>query len=188
MRILLLGLIASAFLFACKTKTAEGAREESEEATTAATTSTSKMGASEFADMKYIDMGRQQLALFTKGDYDTWAQQLADNAVYLWSSGDSLVGKKAIVDWWKARRAKYIRSSTASNDIFLPVKVNQPQRGPDLPGIWVLGWHQVDNVYRNGNKLTFWVHTDVHYNDQGQVDRIIAYVDRAPINKAMGLK
>jgi hypothetical protein len=75
-----------------------------------------------------------------------------------------------------------------SNDIWLPVKVTHPQKGPDMPGVWLLSWYQVNVTYKNGKSLQFWVHNDMHYNDQDQVDRSIQYIDRAPINAALNSK
>jgi hypothetical protein len=143
---------------------------------------------SEFADAKYTELGKQQLSKFESGDIDAWVNGFADDAVYAWSAGDSLAGKKAISDYWKNRRMNVIDSIKFSNDIWLPIKVNTPQRGPDLPGVWLLSWYQVEAKYKNGKKLSFWVHNDFHYNDNDKVDRAVQYIDRAPINAALGVK
>jgi len=71
-------------------------------------------------------------------------------------------------------------------DIWLPMKVNRPQQGPDMPGNWLLSWNMVDVKYKNGKKLSFWVHSLQHYNNNDKVDRYIQYIDRAPIVKALG--
>src|SRR5215470_5867382 len=55
----------------------------------------------EFADAKYVEMGKATLGAFEKGDVDAWLKDFADNSVFLWSSGDSLAGKSAITDYWK---------------------------------------------------------------------------------------
>lgn len=142
----------------------------------------------EFADTKYMDMGKVMMKQFADGEIDAYGENFADNAVYLYSSGDSIAGKKAIVDYWKARRASVIKSVVMSNDIWLPIKVNQPQKGPDMKGTWLMGWHQVNVEYKNGKALQFWAHQDMHYNDDNKVDRLIMYMDRAPINAALGIK
>jgi hypothetical protein len=36
--------------------------------------------------------------------------------------------------------------------------------------------------------MTQWIHTTMHMNDAGKIDRVIQYLDRAPINKAMSGK
>jgi hypothetical protein len=143
---------------------------------------------SEFADPKYTDMGKRMMKQFADGNIDAWGEGLADNAVYAWSGGDSLAGKKAIMDYWKGRRANVIESLQLSNDIWLPIKVNVPQRGPDMRGIWLLCWQQVNAKYRNGKSLQFWTHQDMHYNNDNKIDRIVMYMDRAPINAALGVK
>jgi len=163
------------------------------ESTTAGSNDTASMSKesktppqSEFADARYTELGKKQLAQMSGGDMDGWVNAYSDDAMFRWSSGDSLAGKAAIGAWWKERRAKVIDSIQFTNDIWLPLKVNQPQKGPDIPGIWLLGWYQVNVKYKNGKKLQFWVHTDLHYNSSDKIDLAIQYIDRAPINKALG--
>ena len=157
-------------------------------ASTTDSSTTKPQPPSEFADPKYTDLGKKMLGQFESGDVDGWANNFTDNAVYTWSAGDSLAGKKAIVDYWKNRRATVIDSIKFSNDIWLPLKVNTPQKGPDLPGVWLLSWYQVNVKYKNGKKLQFWVHNDFHYDASDKVDRAIQYIDRAPINAAIAAK
>lgn len=174
-------------LVACKDekKAAESTTEPMVKTTT---TSTTKQEGAEFADPKYTDMGKAMMKQFSDGDIDAYGQHFAENAVYQWSSGDSLAGKKAIIDYWKNRRANVVQSVAISNDIWLPIKINVPQRGPDAPGVWLVGWHQVNATYKNGKTLEFWVHQDMHYDANDKVDRLVMYLDRAPINAAIGAK
>lgn len=142
----------------------------------------------DFADARYVEMGKKTLGLFAAGDIDGWMNAYADTAMFRWSSGDSLAGKAAITSFWKERRTKVIDSIQTSNDIWIPIKVNTPQQGPDIPGVWLLNWHQVNVKYKNGKRLMFWVHIDMHYNSDDKIDQIIQYIDRAPINKALGIQ
>ncbi len=177
-------LLAVGFIMACNNQKAEdGTTAEANKAADSTTTPPS-----EFADPKLIEDGRKNLQLFANGDIDGWSEIFADNAVYQWSSGDSIAGKQAIVNYWKDRRKNVIDSLVLTNDIHLPLKVNVPQRGPDQKGIWILSWYQVDVKYRNGKKLLFWTHVDQHFNEAGKVDRLIQYLDRAPINAALSGK
>ncbi len=172
-------------LFGCNNdKTDEAKTSES----TMATEEQKKPAQSEFADPKYADIGKSMIASMSSGNMDGFLNGYADNAVYLWSAGDSLAGKEAISKYWKDRRAGTIDSISFSNDIWLPIKINTPQKGPDLAGIWLLGWYQVDVKYKNGKKLTFWTHTDHHFDANDKIDRTIQYIDRAPINAALGAK
>jgi hypothetical protein len=143
----------------------------------------------EFADAKYVEMGKATLGAFEKGDVDAWLKDFADNAVFQWSAGDSLAGKPAISNYWKNRRANVIDSIKFSNDIWLPIKINKSQvEGADRPGTWLLSWYQVNVKYKNGKKLQFWVHNDYHFDASDKIDRAIQYIDRAPINAAMAAK
>ena len=170
----LLGLL---FVVACNsadTKT-EGTTE------TASTSGTKTPPQSEFADAKYTEVGKKSIAALQAGDVDGFTANLADNAVFIWSSGDSLVGKQAINDYWKNRRGNVIDSLTIINDIWLPIKVNTPQKGPDIPGVWLLSWYQSKVKYKNGKTLVVGIHNVQHFDANDKVDRIIQYLDRAPI-------
>jgi hypothetical protein len=186
MRKAIIPLLCAGLLFAC------GDHKEADKAivkdATTAAPATDKPQATEFADPKFMDMGKQYMSLLSAGKIDEWAAQFDENAVYQWSSGDSLTGRQAITNYWKERMGKVIDKISFTNDIWLPVKVNQPQRGPDMPGVWLMNWEQVDVTYKNGKRLQFWVHNDFHYNDAGKIDRVVQYLDRAPINAALGIK
>src|SRR5579871_196351 len=161
--------------------------------TTTATTDTVKpveqkpTPQSESADPKFTEIGKKNLQQLSSGDIDGWMSSFADNAKYRWSSGDSLSGKAAIGAYWKDRRTKVIDSITFINDIWLPLKVNKPQKGPDTEGNWLLSWYMVNVKYKNGKKLMFWVHSDMHFDANDKIDNFIQYLDRAPINKALGM-
>jgi len=142
----------------------------------------------EFADLKYTEIGKQGIASLSAGDVDGWMSAFADNAVYVWSSGDSLVGKQAITDYWKDRRNNIIDSLTFTNDVWLPIKVNEPQQSVVARGVWLLCWYQVATKYKNGKKIGMWIHTDLHFNESDKIDRAIQYLDRAPINAALAKK
>jgi hypothetical protein len=179
-RLLSLAFISSLF-FACT---------NSKPADTAATTSDSAVAAApakpqpvEFADSKYSDIARKGNAALSSGDIDGWMSAFADNAVYLWNNGDSLAGKSAIAAYWKKRRGEVIDSISFKNEIFLPLKVNQPQ-SVEQPGIWVLGWAQVSAKYKTGKRMGQWIHTDIHFDANDKIDRVDQYLDRAPINAA----
>lgn len=178
MKKIFIGLICSLFLVACGNNKTETEKPMVKDAETKAPPP------AEFADAKYTDMGKQMMQKFESGDIDGWMTQFTDNAVYAWSAGDSLVGKKAISDYWKNRRTNVIDSIHFSNDIWLPIKINQPQKGPDMPGNWLLSWYQVNTKYKTGKSLQFWVHTDYHFDNNDKIDRAIQYIDRAPIQAA----
>ena len=142
----------------------------------------------EIGDAALMDMGKAGLANLSRGDVAAWMNDFADNAVYQWNNGDSLAGKAAITAYWTDRRQNALDTIYFSHDIWLPLKVNQPQNDRVAPGTWLLSWYQVDATYKNGKSMRQWIHTTMHLNEAGKIDRVIQYLDRAPINKAMGAK
>ena len=186
MRKMLTWAAGCCILMACNnSKPADSTASTAADSTAMAKDTTPK--ATEFADAKYTEMGKKQLAQLASGDMDGWMSAYADNARFNWSSGDSLVGKAAIATYWKDRRSKVIDSINFENDIWLPIKINQPQKGPDRAGIWLLSWYQVHVKYKAAKKaLVFWIHTDTHYDASDKIDQVIQYIDKAPINKALG--
>lgn len=138
----------------------------------------------EFTDAKYSEIGKKYLDDLEKGNMDSWMDIYADNAVYVWNSGDSLVGKPAIASYWKQRRANIIESIRFEDAIWLPIKINEPQ-SVEAKGVWLLGWCKTTAKYRNGKEMTQWMHTDYHFDSNDKVDRVIQYIDRAAINAAM---
>lgn len=120
---------------------------------------------------------------FAKGDVDAMTSNFTDDSRLSWSGGDSLVGKKAITDYYKGRW-KLLESLKFSNEIWLPINANQSPNGIIQTGKWMLSWHQVDAKYKNGKSITFWTHNAIHYNDGGKVDYMAQYIDRHPIMEA----
>jgi hypothetical protein len=145
-----------------------------------------KPSAYEFADQKYVDMGKQLLSEFEQGNIDAWMNSYSDSARYYWSGGDSLIGKQAIANYWKNRRGNVIKTIKFSNDIWFPIKINTPQKGPDRPGNWVFSYYQVNVTYSNGKSLQFWSHNIQHFDAADKVDQVVQFIDMAPINKALG--
>ncbi|HRI21488.1 MAG TPA: nuclear transport factor 2 family protein [Panacibacter sp.] len=179
MKQIFLCAIGCALLLACNNP------KPAEETTTPAVAAEAKSQATEFADSKYADIGKRDLAALSSGDIDKWMEDIADNARFFWNGGDSIIGKAAISAYWKKRRSEVIDSINYMNDIWLPVKVNQPQQQVQSPGVWLLGWYQVHAKYKTGKSMSQWIHTDYHFDASDKIDQVIQYIDRAPINAAI---
>jgi ketosteroid isomerase-like protein len=181
MKKVLAWVLSSALFFACTNqKPADDKTETKSDSAVAAETKTQP---AEFADPKYSEIGKKGLAALSAGDIDSWMNSFADNAVYLWNNGDSLVGRQAITAYWKKRRGDVIDSISFMNDIWLPIKVNQPQK-TEQPGVWLLSWYFTTAKYKTGKKMSQSIHTDTHFDANDKIDRVIQYLDRAPINAA----
>jgi hypothetical protein len=175
-------LVIITFLFYACSNQNSGSEKSGATIDTAAATP-AKTQPAEFADPKYGEIGKKGLDQLSSGDIDGWMSGFADNAVYVWNNGDSLVGKPAITAYWKKRRGEVIDSISFKFAIWLPIKVNQPQ-SVEQPGIWLLGWYQTTAKYKNGKSMTQWIHADSHFDANDKIDRVIQYLDRAPINAA----
>ncbi len=182
--LLLLALCACSFLLAsCSgNKPVEETAQQVPSDTTAAT-----KPPAEFADPALGAIVKTGLDNFSKGDVAAWMSTFADNAVYAWNNGDSLAGKQAISEFWTRRRTEVIDSISFSNTIFLPIKVNAPQ-STEAPGNWVLTWYKIHAKYKTGKYMDQWSHTDSHFNAEGKIDRVIQYIDFAPIRAAEAKK
>ena len=164
-----------------------GCAKKAEEQTAAPFVTEVKPAPVEITDPKYVEIGKGIGAGLTSGDIDAMTSNFADNAKYFWSAGDSLVGKQAIIDYWKDRRGKVIETMSYPQSVWLPIKMNEAQ-GAATAGVWLLVWNQVAVKYKNGKELKFWAHTDYHFDSNDKVDRVIQYIDRAPINAALAAK
>jgi len=184
MRKLLILASASLILLACNNEQ----KPATETAAASTADSSSEKKGWEFADTKYTDWGKKQLADFESGNIDSWMSNFSDSASYYWSAGDSLIGKPAIAEYWKNRRANVIKTIKFSNDIWLPIKVNVPQRGPDRPGVWLMSWYQVNATYASGKSIQFWTHNLFHFDNNDKIDQVSAFIDMAPIKAAIAGK
>lgn len=183
MRKVFLAIACCAFAASsCNNQQAETASTATPAATAPA--ADSKPAPAEFGDPKYAEIGKQGLANLTSGNIDGWMSSYADNAVYVWNNGDSIAGKEAIGTYWKKRRAEALDSISFTNDIWLPVKVNQPQK-TEAPGLWLLSWYEVHAKYKSGKSMSQWIHTLLHFNNDDKIDRVIQFRDNVPILAAM---
>ncbi len=178
MKQFLIGMISFLLFTACNNPRPEDTTDTSSDTTTA------KAQPAEFADAKYMAIGKSGIASMASGDIDAWATNWADNIVWQWNNGDSVAGKAAVVQYWKDRRGNTIDSIAFSNDIWLPVKVNQPQANEEA-GVWLLSWYGVNAKYKTGKRMIQWIHNAQHFDANDKVDRVIQYLDRVPINAAM---
>jgi len=147
-------------------------------------TSDDKKPASVLLDLSSADPLKKSFAAFARADVDAMTADYDDNVRYTWSNGDSLIGKKAVSDYYKGRW-KLIDSVTVSNEIVLPVQVNESQQPAVVPtGKWVLYWAMLSVKYKNGKKINFWMHNTNHMNDAGKIDFVGQYLDRHQIIEA----
>lgn len=170
-----------ALLFACNNEKKD--EKKMDDGTKTTVSSDGKKPASVLLDLSEADPIKKSFAAFAKGDVDGMTADFDDNIRYTWSGGDSLIGKQAVKDYYNGR-LKLIQSISYSNDIVLPIQVNESQSPAAPVGKWVLYWTMTDVTYKNGKNLKFWMHSVNHFNDAGKVDFVGQYLDRHPIMEA----
>lgn len=178
MKKILFAAIISACLIACNDE-----KKEEPGSTAATPTADTKKTGDEILAMSEADDAKNSLLAFAKGDVNGMTAHYDDNAKYFWSNGDSLVGKKAIQDYYNGRW-KVIDSVKVIDQVVLPVKVNTSQAPKHALGKWVLVWSEIQVKYKNGKTIGFWTHADYHYNNAGKVDVGIQYIDMHQIKEA----
>jgi predicted phage tail protein len=183
MKKLLFVMFISILFIACSGDNKEAATVTTDAATPAVAEEAKPAAATELLDLSTSEPVKNAMIAFSRGDIDGMTALYDDNVRYTWSSGDSLIGKQAVKDYY-VNRWKLIDSLNYTDFIFLPIKANQSQTPNVQTGKWILGWAFAHVKYKNGKKLHFWLHQVNHFNDAGKIDFVGQYLDRAPINEA----
>ncbi len=171
-------IFAAVFLFACNNET-----KKSETAATEVKTEAGKAPVELIMDSNLVATAKAAFAGFENKDIDAYTANLADNIMFRWSGGDSLVGKQAVKDYYTGR-FNIIDNIKFSEYIFLPLMANVSPNGLVTTGKWMLSWYRVDVKYKNNNSITFYAHNAQHYNDAGKIDQFNQYIDRHPLMEA----
>lgn len=137
----------------------------------------------EFGEMKYGNICHEQLKQLSRGNMDDFINNFADNVIYRFNNGDSIIGKNAVAEYWRDRRNNVIDKIEFYNDIWLPLKVNDSSQDMRM-GMWVLGWYKTSSTYKTGKSMNQFIHTMYHFNEQEKIDEVIQYYDRLPIMQA----
>ncbi len=138
----------------------------------------------EFADAKYIGIGKQGLEELSKGNIDNFTDAMADNVTFKWNNGDSISGKANVNSYWKDRRTNVVDTIVYKNDIWLTVKINEAQKNVG-PGTYLMGWFDTSVTYVNGKSIKLSIHNVYHFDANDKIDFVLQYLDRAPINAAL---
>ncbi len=145
----------------------------------------------EIAPQEYVTLSEKALSDVIKLDFDAWAGMLSDDVEFWFPDGDNntrtkLVGKKAVIDWWKNWKATSgIKSMTMDEAVFLPVNALKPTAGSKLTGNIVISYFSNQLVFATGTgnlRMNF----VTHFNANKKIDRYITTYDRTVIIKAMG--
>jgi hypothetical protein len=182
----LVGICMIAILFTgCTSSTSSP-----EAVSTPETTTTVVNSKFEIASEEYADLAVKAQESFTKFDYDNWATMLADDVEYHFPDGDkgtrtTLVGKEAVVKWWKNwKETSGIQSMTYNDHTEIPInsKIVSPYTG--LSGVTVLSYYSNESVF-SGTTTNLRMNMVIHFNSDKKIDRFYGYYDRTKIIEAM---
>lgn len=177
MKRILFGLFLSVLMLSCKDEA-----KDTDDQGKVASESTAKPPV-ELLDTSMNASVQKSFEAYEKGDLDGFLADYDDNVRFIWSSGDSLIGKAAVKDYFAARR-NLTQSIKFSNNIYLPIHSNVSPAEGVMTGKWMLHWVQVDVTYKSNKSLKFWLHNASHYNASNKIDYVAQYVDRGPLMAA----
>ena len=139
----------------------------------------------------YSELAAEALTRWSRLDFDAWGEMLADDVQYSFPDGDestrtTLVGKKALLEWWKAWRTKTrVESVTFQNHNETPIDVRQPRASSGLTGVMVFSVFSSALTYPSGtvNLRMCWI---AHFNGDKKIDRYYTYYDRHKTVELLG--
>ena len=144
------------------------------------------------APIEYAGLAEKSLTLLSSLDFDAWAATLADDISYSFPDGDqntrtTLVGKKAIVDWYKNfKTVSGLQSMTMSEFNSMPINVTGDAKGGASKGIYVISYFSNTFVFKNAT-IPVRMNFSLHFNADKKIDRYTSYYDRTNIVKALGM-
>ena len=130
---------ATLFLFIISCNNDEQTATKPETATASSTNAAEKKPPVEIIDTSYADQFKKAFTAFENLDAVGLTAVYADNVKFYFSSGDSLIGRQAIQDYY-AGRIKLIESIRFPERIFLPINVNEKPGATVYTGKWILVW------------------------------------------------
>lgn len=145
----------------------------------------------EIAAQEYVDLSEKALNQVVKLDFDTWAGMLSEDVEFWFPDGDNntrtkLVGKKAVIDWWKNWKATSgIKSMTMDEANFVPLVALKPTAGSKLTGNIVISYFSNKMEFTTGS-TSIRMNFVTHFNAGKKIDRYITTYDRTLLIKAMG--
>ncbi len=140
---------------------------------------------------EYADISVTSLSAWAQLDFDAWAATMSDDVEFYFPDGDagtrtSLIGKKAVLDWWNNWKATSgIQSMSYLNHVDIPViaKVANPYTG--LTGPMVISYFSNELVYSEAT-VKLRMNMVMYFDSAKRIKRFFAYYDRTGILEATG--
>jgi hypothetical protein len=148
----------------------------------------SEMDSSTTAPSAYGILAEKSLDLMADFDLETWSTMLSDSVVYCFPdrdehSGKKLMGKTALLAWWKNYIAvSGIKSMSIENASYVPVCIEKRRSAGVLTGTQVIAYFSNKMRYENGS-VTVKMNFIIHFDKNKMIDGYYTYYDMTPINK-----
>lgn len=142
------------------------------------------------ASVEYSDLCEKSLQHLAKGEYDAWADMLADDVVYAYPDGDmdtrtKITGKAAVLAWWKRSKERGMDSMSVSEFNHTPINVTGQIKAGAPKGIYDIVYF-TNKMIINGKPVSIRMNFSVHFNADKKIDRYYGYYDRSAIIQASG--
>jgi len=142
------------------------------------------------APVEYSELSEKSLQLLAKGDYDAWADMLADNVLYAYPDGDmntrtKIKGKDSLVTWWKNSKESGLESMSLTDFNHTPINAIKALKAGAPTGIYDLVYF-TNKMIIKGKPVSIRMNFSVHFNTDKKIDAYYTYYDRSQIIKAAG--
>ncbi len=143
------------------------------------------------APEEYSSLSEKAINHVGNFEFDAWGEMLADDVEFSFPDGDvdtrtKLVGKPAVLAWWKALKANTgIESMSMSEFNHFPINVTEQPKGGAATGIYDFCYFSNKTVIK-GKPLAIRMNYVTHFNSDKKIDRYVTYYDRTALVQAIG--
>ncbi len=125
---------------------------------------------------------KKAIEAYASGDISAFTADMDENIKFYYPApGDSLVGKKAVSDFYTKRRAM-ADSIQVVNPIYLGIR--NSTNPAVAQGDWLMAWYTYAIKYKNGKRIGLPIHVVQHLNSAGKVDIMAMYYDMHRVMEA----
>lgn len=135
----------------------------------------------EIASPVYIALAEKSLDYLSNFELDSFASMLAEEVEYELPDGKVIIGKTAVIDYWKKyRTTSGITSMAFHNANYLPIDAHIKPNGKELPGVKVLADFTSNMVFKDKTRAVK-MNFNIHFDKAKLIDRMSANYDSSKI-------
>ena len=132
----------------------------------------------------HITLTEKSLDYLVSFEFDSFAEMLADDIEYELPNGKKLIGKTALINFWKINNSTLgIQSMKITNANYLPLDATVKLKKDDFLGITVVADFENNMIFKDRN-ISVKMNFNFHFNQQKLIDQINTNYDQTLINKA----